>query len=103
MPNHNAAVPLLHSNLPAEELAAMPADVQAVERPVKRVVTRSPRETVVAEMRRLADALERGDLEGARIEWRDGQPRFVRVELDHKNNEVRFDVVELVTLEDVNK
>lgn len=46
------------------------------------------RAVAVAKFRELADRLERNELRGARVEWREGAVGIVAVELDE--TEVRF-------------
>jgi hypothetical protein len=47
----------------------------------------SARAAAVAKMRELADALERGDLDGARIEWREGLHFLTTVEMEGRRDE----------------
>ncbi len=55
-----------------------------------REVKGDPREVAVAMFRDLADRLERRELEGARIQWRDGLIEIETVELDRVARQVRF-------------
>lgn len=49
-----------------------------------------PRTEAVRIFRDLADRIERGDLRGARVEWREGLGHVEAVELDERAGEVRF-------------
>lgn len=48
------------------------------------------RAKAVAKFRSLADQLERGELRGARVQWREGCDYIEFVELDERAREVRF-------------
>ena len=50
----------------------------------------SARAAAVAQFRELADRLEAGELEGARVEWRSGYPYLTYVELDYARQQVRM-------------
>jgi hypothetical protein len=60
--------------------------VHAFEHPV----VSSPRALAVAKFRALADALESGALDGARVEWLEGGDEMTVVELDPHADLVRL-------------
>jgi hypothetical protein len=62
---------------------------------VQSVRSGSARAVAVAKFRELADKLERGELEGARIQWREGLEHIECVELDYNTRQVRFTRVQI--------
>jgi hypothetical protein len=50
----------------------------------KTVLVGNPRAVAVAKFRELADKLESGELDGARVQWRDGLPVMETVTMDHE-------------------
>lgn len=92
----------------------MSAALKIDEVPAGTVHASEVRAFVVSEYRRLADALESGALNGARIEWRDGEGcarvsvveldapcRFCRANIEHEcKREVRMINTEITGRED---
>jgi hypothetical protein len=65
-----------------------------LENPPRLLIAETERAAMVHKMRALADALEQGELNGVRIEWREGLDFLTTVEMDTKSVSLfRYDIV----------
>ncbi len=63
----------------ALKLAVVPRNDRDLLADVKEVIKGEPLTVAVAKFRELADKLESGELQGARVQWRDGLPEMETV------------------------
>jgi hypothetical protein len=85
----DALLEMVQEPLPGLEQVISITDLPPVEEQVEQLDPEM-RAQAVAMFRRLADALERGDLRGARVQWREGLSHIELVELDEKAKQVRL-------------
>jgi hypothetical protein len=71
------------------------AAMKIVPAPVQTVRSDNARAVAVAKFRELADKLESGELEGARVQWREGVDYIECVELDYSKKQARFARVQI--------